>query len=259
MDWDERRNAALVRWNAVRLENAARCAGNKARSHPQDEAGAYNKRHQMLEEGRLSDAVLTPGVIAAIAYAVNHPGVVVERDSAEYSDLMDMFQDWIPFELIDCNQWWFGHYWSSGHSCKKCQEIVHLFRYGVPGQDQRLEAIYQSMTSDHAPDCNARNVSTFDGLRVCLSFHQGTDGHKVNSGVAIRVSEGGFIDGLGTLSAGCVEAPAKRASFHAGEPRESAEQLRPHRLFPRLLKNLFRRAAQSLPGVIAPGRSKMRE
>ena len=130
-----------------------------------DVSGLENKHHRTL-----SEAVLTRGVVDAITYAVNHPGVVYEFGSDEYSHLMDMFQDWIPHELINHNQWWIGHYWSSGHKCNECQQLVSLFRCDELTVDQRLEAASQRNFLDHAPCCSARKISSFDGVRVCLSF-----------------------------------------------------------------------------------------
>lgn len=131
-----------------------------------DPTGQSNPHPKTLEE-----AVLTRGVVDAITYAINHRGVVAEVGSDEYAQLMDFYQDWIPRELIDCNQWWLGHYWSSGHTCSKCHEVVNWFRCGVQDLDQRLLEAAQSMTSGHAPDCSARNVTSFDGVKVCLSLN----------------------------------------------------------------------------------------
>lgn len=119
----------------------------------------------------LEEAVRTKGVIDAIAYAINHPGVVADVGTDEYNDLLNLFQDWIPFELIDCNQWWLGHYWSSGHTCSKCRELVHWFRCDEQGLDQRLEEAIRNMTSGHAPGCNVRNTCTFDGVKICLALN----------------------------------------------------------------------------------------
>jgi hypothetical protein len=121
----------------------------------------------------IENALLTPGGIAAIAYAINHPGIVGVPGTDEYNNLMDLFQDWIPYELIDCSQWWIGHYWSSGHRCNECRQLVELFRCDELTPDQRLQAASLRSVSDHAPDCSARKISSFEGVRVCLSFHGG--------------------------------------------------------------------------------------
>lgn len=123
----------------------------------------------------LEQAVRTKGVIDAIAYAVNHPGVVADTGTDEYSDLMNLFQDWIPHQLIDCNQWWIGHYWSSGHTCSKCRELVQLFRCDERELDQRLEVAIQSMTSGHAPYCNVRSTCSFEGVKICLTLNTRSD------------------------------------------------------------------------------------
>lgn len=62
MDWDNKRKLALRRWDKVRRENEARCSAARLRSAPGD--GADNKHPESMEE-----AVLTPGVITAIAHA----------------------------------------------------------------------------------------------------------------------------------------------------------------------------------------------
>ena len=118
----------------------------------------------------LEEAVRTKGVIDAIAYAVNHPGVVAGIGTDEYNDLMNLFQDWIPHELIDCNQWWICHYWSSGHTCSKCRELVQLFQCDEQEWDQRLKVAIQSMTSGHAPFCSVRSTCSFEGLKVSLTL-----------------------------------------------------------------------------------------
>ena len=119
----------------------------------------------------LFEAVLTKGVIDAIAYAINHPGVVADIGCDEYSHLMDAFQDWIPRALIDHNQWWIGHYWSSARTCSECRELVHLFRDDALTPDQRLMAAGQRNFLDHGADCSARKASSFSGVRVCLSLN----------------------------------------------------------------------------------------
>lgn len=104
----------------------------------------------------LVEAVLTKGVIDAISYAVNNPGVVCNEGSAEFNHLMDMFQDWIPHALIDHSQWWICHYWSSGHTCSECQRLVSLFQYGEHTDGRRLRAECLSKISDHALSCSWR-------------------------------------------------------------------------------------------------------
>jgi hypothetical protein len=128
--------------------------------------GNPNKHPETLEED-----VLTKGVIEAIAYAINHPGVVAEVGSDEYNHLMDMFQDWIPPELIDHSQWWIGHYWSSGHKCIECQEMVRLFRCDGLTLDQRLKEAASHNPLLLVPGCNGRNKSSFDGVKICLSLN----------------------------------------------------------------------------------------
>jgi len=112
--------------------------------------------------------MLSLGGIKAITYAANHPEIF-ERDQEAYSDVMDIFQDHIPYQLIDCNQWWFGHYWSSGRTCSKCREIAQMFPCNEPVSDQHFEAMTQRMTAGHDPSCSAHNVHSFFGLKVCVT------------------------------------------------------------------------------------------
>lgn len=114
------------------------------------------------------NAVLSTGGIKAITYAANHPEIF-DGDWDSYHEVMDIFQDHIPHNLIDCNQWWFGHYWSSGRKCNKCLEVSRLFPCDEPVSDQRFEAITQNMISGHDQDCSARNVHSFYGLKVCVT------------------------------------------------------------------------------------------
>jgi len=127
--------------------------------------GKQNKHPKTLEQ-----AVLTKGVIGAIAYAVNHPGTVADLGSDEYHQLMDMFQDWVPFKLIDHNQWWSCHYLSSGRRCSKCFEIARLSPCDGQDEVRHLQARVRNMILGHADDCSVRNGCTFEGLMVCLTL-----------------------------------------------------------------------------------------
>lgn len=61
-----------------------------------DGSRSENKHPQTLNE-----AVLTRGVIDAIAYAANHPGVVCEFGSDEYTG-----HDWVPCLTTDTIMGW---------------------------------------------------------------------------------------------------------------------------------------------------------
>lgn len=115
-------------------------------------------------------SLLKPGVVKAITFAANNCEAVQLTES-EYCDVMDVFQDFIPERLIDPNQWWFGHYWSSGHTCSKCREISQRFPCDAPMTDQQFEASAQHMTQGHDPSCSAHNVHSFSGLKVCMALH----------------------------------------------------------------------------------------
>ncbi len=114
----------------------------------------------------LQDAVFTKGVAQAIAYALNHPGVVASLGSDEYCDLMTLFQDYIPQHLIDPTQWWSCHYLYSGRTCSKCLEIAHLSPCDEPAQAHHLLTIVQNMSSGHAADCSVRSGLFLRGLYV---------------------------------------------------------------------------------------------
>ena len=122
-------------------------------------------------------SLLKPGIVKAITFAANNRDAAQLTDE-EYSDVMDVFQDFIPEHLIDPNQWWFGHYWSSGHTCSKCREISQAFPCDAPVTDQQLEAIAQHMTQGHAPDCSARTAYAFSGLKVCIALRGLIDSEK---------------------------------------------------------------------------------
>jgi hypothetical protein len=128
--------------------------------------GSQNKHPRTLEE-----ATLTKGVVDAIAYAINHPGVVADLGSEEYNHLMDMFQDFIPQELIDHNQWWSCHYLSNGHKCSKCHEIAQVSPSDEPDAAANLYATLRNLISGHADACSLHNGCTFEGLIVCLTLN----------------------------------------------------------------------------------------
>jgi hypothetical protein len=128
--------------------------------------GSQNKHPRTLAE-----AVFTKGVVDAIAYAINHPGVVADLGSDEYNHLMDVFQDFIPQELIDHNQWWSCHYLSNGRKCNGCLEIAKTPPCDEPEEVAHLLTNAQCMISHHAADCSVRNGSTFEGLMVCESLN----------------------------------------------------------------------------------------
>ncbi len=73
----------------------------------------------------LEEAMLTRGVALALAYAAWHPEIVGGAGSGEYLEIMDAFQDWMPFTLIPENLWWPGHSWSSGRKCNVCHRDGH--------------------------------------------------------------------------------------------------------------------------------------
>lgn len=122
-------------------------------------------------------ALLKPGIVKAITFAANNSTAVQLTDD-EYADVMDVFQDLIPERLIDPNQWWFGHYWSSGHTCSKCREISHLFPCDEPVSDQSFDSTVESMKQGHEPDCNARTAHEFSGLKVCIALRGLIDSEK---------------------------------------------------------------------------------
>lgn len=137
--------------------------------------GSQNRHPRTLEE-----AVLTKGVVAAIAYAINHPGVVVDLGSEDYNALMDVFQDFLPLALIDHSQWWPCHYLSNGHRCNGCLEIAKAPPCDGPYAVDRLLTSARNRILEHAPDCSVRSGSTFEGLRVCesLNFFDRVDNHE---------------------------------------------------------------------------------
>ena len=124
-----------------------------------------------LHPRTLADAVLTRGVAAAIAYAINHPGVVADLWSEDYNALMDVFQDFIPLELIHHSQWWSCHYLSNGRRCNGCVEIAMAPPCDGFAAVDRLLTSARHRLLDHAPDCSVRSGSTFEGLRVCESLN----------------------------------------------------------------------------------------
>lgn len=113
-------------------------------------------------------AMLSEGVVKSITYAANNPHIF-DGDMDSYHDVMDVFQDHIPYELIDCNQWWFSHYLSSGRKCNKCLEIAHLFPCDEQVSDRHFESMTQNMILGHDPSCSAHNVHSFVGLKVCMA------------------------------------------------------------------------------------------
>jgi len=120
---------------------------------------------------------LTPGVALAIAFAANSREALIKFSGLEerefndaYNDIMNAFQDQIPLALIDCNHWWLGHYWSSGHTCNGCKQTVQAFQCDEPMTGRRFDAIVRDIAQSHAPDCNVRTSCTYAGVKFCRSL-----------------------------------------------------------------------------------------